>query len=123
MPILHYIAPILPVRDMERSVAFYKRLGFSHRPYEDGAHYAFLSLDGLSLHLAEGSGPEFHFNPCAVYFYVEDVDSFFEAVVSAGITTIDTPEDRPWGLREFAVSDPDQTLLRFGQLLSPGDAD
>jgi len=36
-------------------------------------------------------------------------------VTSAGISTLDAPEDKPWGMREFAVSDPDETLLRIGE--------
>ena len=27
------------------------------------------------------------------------------------------PEDRPWGMREFYVMDPNGNLLRFGQLI------
>jgi hypothetical protein len=30
---------------------------------------------------------------------------------------MDALEDKPWGLREFAVIDPDGNLLRIGQLL------
>jgi hypothetical protein len=25
-----------------------------------------------------------------------------------------TPEDKPWGMIEFALSDPDETLVRIG---------
>ena len=120
MPMLQYVAPILPVRDMQQSVAFYQRLGFRHEPYEDGADYAFLLMDGHSLHLTRS--PQFDTNPCSVYFYLEDVDSFFAKVRAAGIRTLNPPEDKPWGLREFAVSDPDETLLRFGQLLGDNKA-
>ena len=112
---LHYIAPILPVRNMERSVAFYQRLGFQHQPYEDGSSYAFLSMDGLSLHLSQFAG--FETNVCSVYFYLEDVEGFFAKLRDAGVPTLEAPEDKPWGLREFSISDPDETLLRFGQLL------
>jgi hypothetical protein len=30
---------------------------------------------------------------------------------------MDTLEDKPWGLREFAVVDPDGNLLRIGQVI------
>ncbi len=117
MPSLQSISPILPVRDMRVSVAFYQRLGFQYQPYEDGSQYVFLSMDRCALHLTRMATSEFVFNPCGVYFYVEDVDAFFAQIVAAGVSTINTPEDRPWGVREFALSDPDETLLRFGQLL------
>ncbi len=118
MPVLQSLAPILPVRDMNASVAFYQRLGFQYEPYEEGTDYAFLSMDSQWLHLAHSGSPEFRFNPCGVYFYLDDVDSFFATIRAAGVRTINTPENRPWGVREFAVSDPDDTLLRFGQLLA-----
>ena len=31
---------------------------------------------------------------------------------------MDTLEDKPWGLREFAILDPDGNLLRIGQVIS-----
>ncbi len=79
MPTLHGLVPILPVRDMPASVAFYQRLGFNHEPYEDGASYAFLSTEGLQMHLTCFNNPEFIFNPCSVYLYVEDVKAACEA--------------------------------------------
>ncbi len=117
MPMLQSIAPILPVRHMLESIAFYRRLGFHYEPYGDGGDYAFLSMDGFSVHLRSGGDAELAANPCGVYFYLEDVDGYFATVTAAGVRTLNRPEDRPWGVREFAVSDPDETLLRFGQLL------
>jgi len=114
-PLLQSLVPILPVRDMARSVAFYQRLGFSCEPYEDGQHYAFLTMGDVSAHLRLGGPKEFASNPGGVYLYVEDVEAFFKLVTSAGISTLDAPEDKPWGMREFAVSDPDETLLRIGE--------
>ena len=32
-------------------------------------------------------------------------------------TDMDALEDKPWGLREFAIGDPDGNLLRIGQIL------
>jgi len=31
---------------------------------------------------------------------------------------MDTLEDKPWGLREFAVIDPDGNLIRIGQVIA-----
>ena len=112
------MAPILPVRDMQASISFYERLGFRSEPYEDGAQYAFLSMDGLSMHIGLMQTPEFVFNPCGVYLYVEDVDAVYRSFLAAGVPCLNTPEDRPWRMREFAVSDPDQTLLRIGQRIA-----
>jgi hypothetical protein len=40
-------------------------------------------------------------------FYLEDVDA-------AAREFQKSPEDKPWGMYEFAMSDPDETLVRVG---------
>lgn len=112
------VAAIIPVRDMAASVAFYERLGFVSRPYEDGGSYVFLSRNEVSFHLNLVETPEWTFSPMGVYFYVSDVDVFYDELMAADVTTLEAPEDKPWRMREFAVSDPDGTLLRFGEHLS-----
>ena len=50
-------------------------------------------------------------NPFGLYLYLEDVDALaaeFEILGKTG------PEDKPWGMYEFALSDPDETLVRVG---------
>ena len=113
-PLLKAVTPILPVRDMAASMAFYQRLGFQCEPYEDGSEYAFLFMDDLTLHLTHVISPDFGFNPSGVYLSMDDVDLYFAQITAAEVSTLTEPMDMPWRMREFAVSDPDNTLLRFG---------
>ena len=113
--LLRSAVPIVPARQMSESIQFYQRLGFVCEPYEDGSQYAFVSRDGQELHLGLMEVPEFTFNAMGVYFVVEDVDDFYDEVTAAGIACLSAPENKPWRMREFAVSDPAETLLRFGQ--------
>jgi hypothetical protein len=39
------IVPILPVSDLSRAMTYYRGLGFSAEPYEDGDGYAFSRVD------------------------------------------------------------------------------
>jgi hypothetical protein len=52
-------------------------------------------------------------NPFGLYLYVEDVDG-----VAAGVKDLwlgqRGPEHKAWGMYEFALSDPDETLVRIG---------
>jgi hypothetical protein len=52
-------------------------------------------------------------NPFGLYLYLEDVDGLAATVqdLRAGRRG---PEDKPWGMHEFAISDPDETLVRVG---------
>jgi hypothetical protein len=104
----HSLTAILPCNDLDASEAFYARLGFTHREGDDD--YRMLS---------DGRGGELHLtaavegwlvpgrNPFGLYLYLEAVD---ELAARMGCRA----EDKPWGMYEFAVSDPDETLVRVG---------
>jgi len=36
-------------------------------------------------------------------------------VAEAGTPRVTAPDDKPWGMREFALSDPNGNLVRVGQ--------
>ena len=102
------LTAILPCNDLDASEAFYARLGFTHRDGDDD--YRMLS---------DGRGGELHLtaavegwlvpgrNPFGLYLYTEEVD---ELAARMGRKA----EDKPWGMYEFALSDPDETLVRVG---------
>ncbi len=102
------LAAILPCNDLEASAAFYAGLGFNHR---DGS--------GDYLMLSNGVGGELHLttavegwlipgrNPFGLYLYFENVDELAAAMGA-------NAEDKPWGMYEFSLSDPDETLIRVG---------
>jgi hypothetical protein len=116
------IVPILPVSDLERAMAYYRRLGFSAEPYEDGDGYAFLTRDKLEIHLRTASDLIEGQNPSGVYFYLADGDAApLEAEFRATHVPILSPlAPREWKMNEFVLSDPDGNLLRFGEnLISP----
>ncbi len=50
-------------------------------------------------------------NPYGLYLYREGVDG--AAALFAG-EVIGGPEDKPWGMYEFALNGPDDTLVRIG---------
>jgi uncharacterized glyoxalase superfamily protein PhnB len=50
-----------------------------------------------------------------VYVYVDDVDSLHAEFVAKGVQNLDPVQDQSWKMREFAVTDPDNNTLRFGQ--------
>ena len=109
----HCIAAIVPCNDIEASTEFYMRLGLS--VHSDQGHYRILS-DGMGwlIHLSAESPEDWVVrdrNPNGLYLYLEDVDGLaFRADLTTGIG----PEHKPWGMYEFALSDPDGTLVRVG---------
>ena len=114
--------PILPSRSVSDTVAFYKRLGFEGGAHEFDSGYAILKRGHAELHFFTHTElvPAASWAGC--YIRVLDVESFYRACVSAdlpsaGIPRIHALEDKPWGLREFAVIDPDGNLVRIGQVI------
>ncbi|WP_232629546.1 bleomycin resistance protein [Methylobacterium sp. Leaf118] len=115
------LAAILPCRDLDVSEGFYARLGFTREAGQEAwqATYRLLRRpDGARLHLRQAEAgwivPER--NPFGLYLYAEDIDAL-AAGFPAAIIGADGPEDKSWGMREFAVSDPDGTLVRVGRAL------
>lgn len=112
----HHIAAILPCSDLEASTAFYEQLGLSvvsdygtYRLLEDGK--------GWQLHLTNESGPtwpERDQNPFGLYLYSERVDELAGRVRDAILGPVKAATHKPWGMYEFALSDPDETLVRIG---------
>jgi catechol 2,3-dioxygenase-like lactoylglutathione lyase family enzyme len=105
---------ILPCNDIDQAQAFFERLGF--RREESPDDYRMLS-DGLGgqIHLTpavEGWLTPGR-NPFGLYLYRRDVDSL-AAVFKGETLENDGPSDKPWGMYEFTLNGPDDTLVRVG---------
>jgi predicted enzyme related to lactoylglutathione lyase len=106
--------PILPVRDIDEAAVFYERAGFDVRMYEGGG-FAFVEREDESvfdLDLAESIDPERNFAGC--YLIVRDVDEWHEAMSSSGLP-VTAVTDRPWGMHEFTLTDPNGNHVRIGR--------
>src|SRR5829696_9708795 len=114
------------VDDMEATVAFYTRvLAFELARHEPG-DYASLHLGGVVL----GVGPVAKLPEEGGYFgraiailrrglgveiviEVDDVEGCHDRVASAGHSILELLQDRPWGLKDFRISDPDGYYRRI----------
>jgi hypothetical protein len=117
----HALTAILPCNDLDAAEAFYNRLGFIRR---DGERPAAGEDDSYRI-LTDGKGGAIHLtdavngwliprrNPFGLYLYTEEVDRLAdifkgETLEQAG------PEHKSWGMYEFSLSGPDETLVRIG---------
>ncbi|WP_333681570.1 hypothetical protein [Dyella sp.] len=104
---------ILPCNDLDRTEAFFARLGFKCEQ-SSSADYRMLA-DGLGaqihLNLAVEGWLVPGSNPFGLYLYRKDVDE----LAAAFHGEIDgEPSDKPWGMYEFALNAPDDMLVRVG---------
>jgi hypothetical protein len=112
----HHATAILPCNDLVVSTVFYEKLGFALT--SDHGHYRILA-DGKGWHLhlnqaVTGWLVPGH-NPFGIYLYTDDVDGVADRVREL-IIEKEGPSLKPWGCYEFAVSDPDGTLVRVGRV-------
>lgn len=110
--------PLLPARSIDRTVAFYRRLGFVGDAHPHDAGYAILTRGEVELHFF--AHPDL--DPAGCYIRVGDVDAVYAAMRSVelplqGIPRLDPVGDKPWGMREFALVDESGNLLRIGQVI------
>jgi NAD(P)H-dependent FMN reductase len=107
---LERVAPILPVRDLDASMAHYRRMGFSTRVYEGGG-YGFATREDVELHL--GVVPDSDRGTSSAYLFVDDADRLADEWRAAGVH-VHEPQDTAWGRHEGVVVDPDGNVIRFG---------
>ena len=123
------IQPVLGAKDVSRSVAFYRQLGFEPVFVDSPTdpRYAVVCRDGQELHL-QWADPQQWAYPTdrpACRFLAQDVDVLYEEVVASGAATAETadgspwaqPADTPWGTREFHLRDPAGNSLQFYRAL------
>jgi len=126
--------PILPVANIDRAAEFYREIRFVVDPYDSG--YAFIRGGGISIDLAQTD----EFDPFVMagmaYVTVRDSDATHAAIVATGLVSgyhdldeaalrelwgageslarITAVENKPWHMREFALADVDNNLVRIG---------
>ena len=120
MPPTHALTSILPCNDLAASEKFYAPLGLTRadgdKPADGEDSYRILS-DGKGGHLHLTDAVEGWLirgrNPFGLYLYTEAVDELAREF-SGELANGRGPEDTPWGMYEFALNGPDDTLVRIG---------
>jgi catechol 2,3-dioxygenase-like lactoylglutathione lyase family enzyme len=108
------------VRDIARSKAFYRQLGFEL--LADRGTFVVLAWEGHRLFLDER--PELPAPPrhpqANMRVMVGDADAYWARAQELGAPVLAPIEDRDYGLRDFTILDPDGFGVRFGTRLPGG---
>jgi len=102
------------VRDLQRSLAFYRALGFD--VVREEPTFAVLAWEDHRLFLDQKTDlPAPPTVPVMnVRVMVPDVDRVWQQVNALGLRVIAPIGDRPYRLRDFTIADPDGFGVRFG---------
>ena len=112
-------APQFLVDDLERSIAYYRKIGFSFGEAWEG-FYAIGHLDGLELHLKEAPRNQAerqyrrdneHLDAAAG---VDGIEAFYEQCVVNGAAILKPLAPTAWGTKDFSIEDPDGYIICFG---------
>ena len=109
----------LRVPDLPAAVEFYtSKLGFQLGfTWGEPPMMAGVNLGEVQMFLELGTpGPE----GCSVYFVVGNADELFEYQAANGVEILQTPDDRPYGLRDYRVRDLNGYELEFGHHIFSG---
>jgi len=112
-------APQFLVDNLDRSMSFYRKLGFTFADPWDG-FYAIGEFDGLEVHLKEA--PK---NPAERQYRrdhghldaaagVDGIEAFYAQCVANSMTVIRPLAATEWGTKDFYVEDPDGYIIAFG---------
>jgi hypothetical protein len=111
------VNPKLPMRDKAETRNFYlDKLGFQ----EFGGNYdgyLMVQKDNVQLHFFEFKALDPKENYGQVYIRSNDIDKLYQTMLDNKLSIHPQGhlETKPWGQREFAMLDPDNNLLTFGQ--------
>ena len=105
------------VRDIRQSKEFYRRLGFEL--VRDDGDFVELTWEGHLLFLDErpDMGPVPDVPQANVRVMVPDVDRYWDLAAEMGARVLAPIADKYYGLRDFAIADPDGFAVRFATRL------
>lgn len=117
---MKFNSPLLVVRDIDKSVEFYKRVLGLHVTMDFGANKTLTG--GLALQTLEtwkefiGTNDIFFgANNAEVYFEEVDFDKFIEKLKEFDIDYIHPVKEHPWGQRVVRFYDPDKHIIEVGE--------
>jgi catechol 2,3-dioxygenase-like lactoylglutathione lyase family enzyme len=109
--------PVLPARDMDRTLGYYRRLGFElYKRFGD--EYAIVVRAGCEIHFFGFRDLDPLCSAHSAYIRVHDADSLYAEFLANAIENMIPPANKPWFMRELNIVDPDGNLLRFGQKIA-----
>ena len=99
--------------DFERSFRFYaETLGLHvYREWGSGSTRGVVFFLGGGFFELSGSSRAGASESVGLWLQVRDVDAVGDGLEEAGVDIVELPTDKPWGLREMQIRDPDGLII------------
>lgn len=105
------VCPIMPTTDVAQTVQFYTALGFSADVQGD---FVMTKRDAVELFLSLNPEHDPKRTAACVYLRVDDADALHAHWQADGIKGLGALRDTDYGMREFAITDPDNNMMLCG---------
>jgi catechol 2,3-dioxygenase-like lactoylglutathione lyase family enzyme len=115
------LIPMLPVKSMPASVAFYEKLGFAVEERNDQWRWAMLRFDECRLMVDESINvqPDAA-RQAVIYLYPDNVVEYHQLLRDRGVEVPDL-NTTFYGMTEFRFDDPDGNPLWIGQRIESSE--
>ena len=116
---LEVVHPKLPMRSKKITREFYcSKLGFSVFGSSDYPDYLMLEKDQIQLHFFEYKDLNPDENYGQIYIRTSKINNLYQTFLDdkVWIHPNGQLQNKPWGMKEFSVLDPDKNLLTFGEM-------
>jgi predicted enzyme related to lactoylglutathione lyase len=114
------LVPFAHVTDVDRSIAFYERLGFAmeHEFLDDGRRvWAFLERGDARLMVAESDGAfDAEAQGIIFYLYTRDLDTLRARLIDGGVDAPEITTGGPGPDRQLEITDPDGYVLMVAEI-------
>ncbi len=116
------IQPVLPVSDIEATLAYYQeKLGFTvdfvygDPPSHAGVSRGEWTAHGVRIQFTLADDPSAIRPSGQLYMMVgADIEHLYNTYCANGVHIRNTLQNQPWGMREFRIEDHNGYVLRFG---------
>ena len=120
----HGVQPVLPVSDVVRAARWFSQvLGFE-LDFVAGEPPSYARVKHVPPSRELGEAVYLRLWQCGareaapwrgeiVIHVGHDIDGLYATYCQRGVTVLEPPTSQPWGLREFAIREPDGHVLRF----------
>jgi hypothetical protein len=115
---LTHIHPKLPMRNKALTKDFYiNKLDFKEFGSADYDGYLMVQKDNIQIHFFEFKELDPKENYGQVYIRTDEIEKLYQSMLDKklSIHPAGPLQTKPWGQKEFAMLDPDNNLLTFGQ--------
>ena len=123
-PTFRSVTPIIRVADVPTSIRYYvEALGFENEFgwssdaqafVDDAPDFACVYRGNVSFFLDHGDQSAVGTRHSIFLNTLDELEALHHEYRQSGATIVEPPEDKPWGMREMLVSDPDGNTFRIG---------